>query len=637
MAVVFLAINGVGLGHLARAISLCRVLETVGEHPVIFSQGVQALDDSERFPGKTVPSLWRAQGDTRARVASEIASIAEISEPAVLVEDTHPNPIGLPSGIRRVLVVRPTTLTYLSELNSRYGNIYAAFLLCDSPDSPTWPYAEEETRTILSWPKWHVIGPVYRTPSEADLADVKKRYAIGHDHRLCVFSMGGGGQSRPGDLDVERFVVLSSLVAQQLRCQDRASRFVFVKGPYFPADAKLDPSFEIVSHEPRMPALLAVARGAVIRAGFNTIWECLASGTPFLAFVGTTFAEPTVARLDRLRSRCLLTDDLFTFWSNEKWRDQFRLYCRELTQRWPGQPEVSQLRQLLVNRPQTLAIERKRAARYYRAGPDPQSNMIDGHATLADRRFVLRIDDVVTMGPELQWLLQLLASRQLRASLEVIPYLTELNETDLAHFDPSLSLFEVSQHGYAHIPNTGRDGNRYEFGDEALPSLARDFRDIRRGKLRLEIQFPSRFLGGFSPPFDALPNWLPNAWHQMGGKFVSTVYQKQTHATAIPVIRAGVELWNWRRRRGRHVTDIIRDIEQQWYRDGHSGIIIHTRCLRASLERGRLLHILTYVRSRGASTASLRELAESRRLRSAPAPRRQAYLGRLLAWITRRS
>src|SRR5471032_704842 len=137
MALVFLALNGDGLGHLVRTTIVCRALESVGERPVIFSQGLFPLDDRTRFPGMRVPSLWKASDLVRRRVAADLRWMAEISSPAVVVEDTHPNPIKLPAGIRRVLLVRPTTFAYLSLLNERYRGIYAAFLLCDAPDSPT--------------------------------------------------------------------------------------------------------------------------------------------------------------------------------------------------------------------------------------------------------------------------------------------------------------------------------------------------------------------------------------------------------------------------------------------------------------------------------------------------------------------
>src|SRR5262249_50760516 len=294
MATVFLALNGDGLGHLVRASIACRVLHAAGEHPIIFSQGRFPLDDGSRFPGKQVPSLWKANPAVRRRVASELTSMAEISLPSTVVEDTHPSPISLSRRIRRVLLVRPTSFPYLLRLKARYGAIYSAFLLCDSPDSPTWPYSRPETDAVLTWDRWHVIGPIYRTATDADILEVRRRYSVADDQQLFVFTMGGGGGhvSHPDGRDVERFVARASEIAVQLQRYSPRIRLIFVKGPYFPTAVNIASPFEIVPEEPLMPALLAAADGAFIRAGFNTTWECLAGATPFLAFVGTTFGEP---------------------------------------------------------------------------------------------------------------------------------------------------------------------------------------------------------------------------------------------------------------------------------------------------------------------------------------------------------
>src|SRR5262245_56499609 len=122
MATVFLALNGDGLGHLVRATIACRALRSAGERPVIFSQGRFTLGELSRFPGKQVPSLWKASNAVRRRVASELRSMAEISLPSIVIEDTHPNPISLPHVIRRVLLVRPTSFQYLLRLKVRYGS-----------------------------------------------------------------------------------------------------------------------------------------------------------------------------------------------------------------------------------------------------------------------------------------------------------------------------------------------------------------------------------------------------------------------------------------------------------------------------------------------------------------------------------
>ena len=59
----------------------------------------------------------------------------------------------------------------------------------------------------------------------------------------------------------------------------------------------------------------------------------------------------------------------------------------------------------------------------------------------------------------------------------------------------------------------------------------------------IEAAFPNRFSGGFSPPFDGLPPWLPETWHSMGGTFISWLGANSFSGDHIPVRRAGVGVW----------------------------------------------------------------------------------------------
>jgi hypothetical protein len=606
MAIVCLALNGDGLGHLVRTSIICEVLESAGERPVIFSQGMFPLDDRTTTPGMQVPSLWSASEAVRRGVSAALRSMAEISLPAIVVEDTHPNPISLPSDIRRVLLVRPTTFEYLMTLKDRYGSAYSAFLVTDAPESPTWPYSEEETRSILNWNRWHVLGPVYRTAAQADIVAVRQHYQLDSGQRLCVFNMGGGGQHRPTDLDAERFLAFSKAIGAELRQRDPDVRLVFVKGPYFPGNVAVDEPFETVAQHSRMPALFAAADGAVIRTGFNSTWECLAASTPFIPFIGTTYAEPTNHRLERLAAAALVATDVETFWCDFRWRDQFEHTTRGLAERWSGKPDRVLLRRLIAA-PSIGKLASVGAS--VSASASHQFRQFARRGNRGTTPLVIRIDDVVSLEPTLHWLLRLLAARRLRASLEVVPYLSTLDDSQLDPFDPMGELFEVSQHGYAHIPRAGADGRRFEFSPDRTQPDPDEERAIIVGKASLGRAFPKRFSGGFSPPFDAAPAWIDQFWFDQGGTFVSRLFRSPIEATRAGTIRAGVDIWGWSRDRGLRRAQIVYLLNRQARADGHIGLVLHPRCLRKSRERARLIGLLNSLQGRGTLSVSLRQLA----------------------------
>ena len=597
MAVVLFAMNGQGLGHLIRSTVISTALASAGERPVIFSGGQYQPAGLDQFPVRFVPSLWGATEEVRKRVASELRSLSAISLPAVVVEDTHPAPILLPGEIRRVLLVRPTSFDYLVRLNELYSEIYSAYLLCDSPDSPTWPYDEAQTRQLAGWEKWHGIGPVYRTASEDDIRRVRARHHLSMDEEVCIFSMGGGGVhvKDPQGQDIIRFLRLASQVADIVHKAGSRVRLMFVRGPYFPRRIPIPSRFELVQEEEQMPALLKIAKGAVIRAGFNTTWECLAAGTPFLPLIGTTYAEPVPERVSRLTSLGLIAPNVQSFWCDQKWRAEYRRLAGNSAATHSGTPEPRELCRLILDR------------RRMRSSPRPKQQ-IRRKKTKHGIPLVIRIDDVVCKEPAFSWLLGLLAARGLRASLEVVPYLVELDEGFLDRFDPSGALFEVSQHGYAHVPRTSNNGVRCEFSPENAAAPSEELEAITRGKRQMEKAFPNRFTGGFSPPYDVLPPWLPAKWDALGGSFLSCLHTNSVAGSPLPVTRAGVDIWDWTRERALE-PDLVRyKLALQLALDGHAGLVLHPRCLRNHGDKLRLLGLLNYVQE-GAATVSLRDVA----------------------------
>lgn len=608
------AMNGQGLGHLIRSTVIGTALASVGERPVIFSGGEYQPAGLDRFPVRLVPSLWGATEEVRKRVASELHSMAAISLPAVVVEDTHPTPIQLSPEIRRVLLVRPTSFDYLLRLNELYSEIYSAYLVCDSPDSPTWPYDGAQTRQLARWKKWHGIGPVYRTASEDDIRQVRARHRLSGDEEVCVFSMGGGGVfvNDPKGQDFIRFLRLASQVADVVQTAGSRVRLLFVRGPYFPRRIPIPSRFELVQEEDQMPALLKIAKGAVIRAGFNTTWECLAAGTPFLPLIGTTYAEPVQERVNRLTSLGLIAPDIQSFWCDEKWRAEYRRIARSVAATHAGAPEPRELRRLIVD--------------HYKMHSSPKRRP---HTTRRKRTkrgipLVIRIDDVVCNEPAFGWLLDVLAARGLRASLEVVPYLVEFDEAFLDRFDPSGTLFEVSQHGYSHVPRTSGNGVRCEFSPDHVTPTEEDLAAISRGKRQMEKGFPSRFTGGFSPPYDVLPPWLPERWNALGGSFVSCLHTNFAAGSPLPVTRAGVDIWDWTMDRPLESDLVKHKLALQLALDGHVGMVFHPRCLRNRRDKLRLLNLLNYVEE-GAATVSLRDIALGKIEAANPASR----IGRL--------
>jgi hypothetical protein len=599
LAVVFIAHNGIGIGHLARTFALCESFWNLGETSVIFAQGASPRIDDDRFPIAQIPRLYDVTSAERATIAQEISTYALRSRPAIVFEDTHPTQLSLALGIRRILVVRPTDFGYLRWLNQHFKTVYDAFLLADAPGSPTWVYNLEQTSRIGRWQNWFKLGPVYRVPTDTQCEIVGDRYAIRPGDPVCVMSMGGGGLHSPADPDISTFLSAAGDIGREIRHVDPTSRLVFVKGPLFPRDVRLSEEFEVIEDESYMPALLAVARAAVIRPGFNTTWECLSAGTPFTPVLGTSYREPIEGRVLTLASRGYVNWELAVTWNDTDLLSRKRERAQLIKDEWPGQADPT----ILLHQ-----LGRASASSGASAHSAPPERSTIAHSRFSDAgvHLAIRVDDVVNLDDNLRWLIELLTDRDLHASLEVIPYLCRFNEADLNAVDP-LGHIAVGQHGFAHLKRITGAGGSGEFGVGPFPTRE-EATDIEHGRELIQRRFPTRFSGGFSPPYDRTPDWLAPLWKELGGSFLSCIWARP-RTPQLRIARATVETWDWHYHAPVAIESIMASVERLATRSGRVGLVVHPWLLSDPAERARITEVIDSIILRGAEGVPLVQLA----------------------------
>jgi hypothetical protein len=106
---------------------------------------------------------------------------------------------------------------------------------------------------------------------------------------------------------------------------------------------------------------------------------------------------------------------------------------------------------------------------------------------------------------------------------------------------------------------------------------------------------------------------------------------RSNHA-ALPLVNAGVDVWDWGIDRAIPRHRLRRKLEHQAGIERHIGLVLHPRCLRSPWEQGRLVSVLNFVQKSGVVATSLRELAaagmtkpEARR--RGPADRLRSFFG----------
>lgn len=585
MGIVLLSINGIGLGHVARMTQIADQLHASGQKPVLFYQNKQFPFSNKLFHKVKIRHLARADAAYLRAVETKVNAACNICAPRIFIEDTHPANIRLRGNIARFLLIRPTTFAYLQKIISLHGNDYDAFFIADHVDSPTWPYNNAETVGISSWRNCHQVGPVFRRSSAEEIASVKIKYGWRKDVPLYVFSMGGGGQQAGGN-DAEVFLKEAQRIIHKV---GNTARFLFVKGPLFPEGIDLPPQMEVISEEENMPALFAIATAAIIRPGFNSVWECIQSQTPFYYIEGTTFSEPIGQKMKKLSELGLASNkDAF----NELYRQQYAERCRQLLQQWNGTP--NQLFFSVID--EAHAIKQRSSAPLIASEEDPATAINElkrSAAACASKKMFLRIDDVVSMTAELRFILDLAKELDIFASLEVIPYLAALKEDELLPYDNVI----VSQHGYGHVLNTENpQGIKSEFSFSTEPP-AEEVQNLLAGQQYLKQQFPHHFKNGFSAPFDCFPRWLPA---MLKANSLQYLLENQPGISAgIKTFKTSIDVWDWNQYAMKSFDALFRNCIHACVQQGYCALTFHPILFEHPSQKKRIRILLTALKAAG--------------------------------------
>ncbi len=281
MRVAFYAVNGLGLGHVTRLLSIARALRRLEKDVevlfltsseadgVVYREGFAAV----KLPSKTI----REQvGLTKTRYLKLVQTVTwnalSAFDPDVLVVDTYPT--GSFEELIPVLRWRQKNVFVFREQRAEAAG--AALLQATLPlyDAVIVPHDDAQAVGPVPEPwKLKAVGPILiRERSELpSAAAARKCLGLPTDEVLVYASFGGGG-----DPDGARALALTHEVVSTLP----GHRLVVGAGPLTQAAPPVLPGATVLTG--RYPALdfLPAFDAAVTAAGYNAVHELLFAGVP---------------------------------------------------------------------------------------------------------------------------------------------------------------------------------------------------------------------------------------------------------------------------------------------------------------------------------------------------------------------
>lgn len=297
--IVFLVKNGIGYGHLRRALVLAEAMQANGSaRPIIISQASSIdLLCTTSVPVVNFPLIQHLPNEIAADWYTDVLdALLDRLDPAIVVEDTYPDPryLSLPTlrSRPRVLVLRRLDGLSFDTIRSagRFG-AYEKILVAQDPEAFAQEGHSGETLTAVQLSgRFTFVGQIYRTPDPATVAQLRAEYC--HDGQQLVVVNGGAGGDQMPDGYGDRLFHACDQVADRLHHYGIAVHFVFVTGPYYVGRPIRERTMVTVRRfEPLLPELFAAADIAIIKPGHNAVSEALCGGAHLILVPDVSFME----------------------------------------------------------------------------------------------------------------------------------------------------------------------------------------------------------------------------------------------------------------------------------------------------------------------------------------------------------
>ncbi len=305
---LFLVKNGIGYGHIRRALLVAGELARRGElRPVVVSQA-RTLDllRTSTVPVLNLPLLHRVPSAVGEDAYLDVLErVVERLAPAVAIEDTYPDQrygsLAALRGVPRVLLLRRLDGDSFDTLRSRgaFAPYDRILLAQDAKDLDGEGHSGESLLALRRSDRVLPVGNIHGVPTPEQVEAERQ-----HHRGPLVVVNGGAGGDQLHDGYGHRLLTAVQRTAAGLHAAGHPARFVAVTGPYY-AGPPLPtlPNLTVHRFTPALPALLAAADVVVIKPGNNALAEALHGSAHLVLVPDASFLEGTDGNARRVVAR----------------------------------------------------------------------------------------------------------------------------------------------------------------------------------------------------------------------------------------------------------------------------------------------------------------------------------------------
>ncbi len=307
---LFVIQNGIGFGHLRRALLLAQGIERSSTEDrcfIVCQASSTDLLEGRGIPALTLPGLHRLPDqESVTAYRAVLEEVLNAFAPDVLIEDTHPllplRHIAGCSSLKRILLIRRLTPRGLEEMR-HYGELgwYDCIIYMDAVEPGDTACFGGPLHTLFSLSgRFSIVSPLAAEVEPHEVEIVRARYRRAGE-RLVVVSCGAGGEHGEND-SAERLYFQAYGALQVLIKRGERQHWVFVTGPYY-RGRQLEPVPQAthVCFEPHLPALLQESDVVIARPGFNVTQETLRGRARLILIPGPSYHEGQTAWCEGLK------------------------------------------------------------------------------------------------------------------------------------------------------------------------------------------------------------------------------------------------------------------------------------------------------------------------------------------------